>query len=88
MAVHEISGGKPSRKTAHLRSIPSAVSTETVECLERLLHEARSGRLIGIAFAGIMRHQRYVHHACGEVLRQRVLTRGVLLELDDLLRDR
>ncbi len=71
--------------TRPYRLISDELSQDTIECLERLLQEARDGRLIGIAFAGILKHQKYVHHACGEVKRQRILTRGILRELDDSL---
>jgi hypothetical protein len=71
--------------TRPYRLISDQLSQDTIECLEKLLNEARSGRLIGIAFAGILKHQKYIHHSCGEVNRQRVLTRGILRELDDNL---
>lgn len=65
--------------------IGEQLSHDTIECLERLLVEAKAGIIIGIAFAAIMRRQHYIAHSCGEVSRQRVLTRGILRELDDKL---
>lgn len=65
--------------------IGDQLSHDTIECLERLLEEARAGKVIGIAFAAIMKRQHYVAHMCGEAHRQRVFTRGILRELDDKL---
>jgi hypothetical protein len=68
-----------------LREVMSSINIGTIECLERLLKEAKEGKIIGIAFAALMKQQCYVAHTCGEVQRQRVLTRGILRELDDML---
>lgn len=68
-----------------LREVMSSIDIDTIECLERLLKEAKEGKIIGIAFAALMKQQRYVAHTCGEVQRQRALTRGILRELDDML---
>lgn len=61
------------------------LSHDTIECLERLLAEAKAGKIIGIAVAGILRRQHYVAHICGSAGQYRVFTRGVLRELDDKL---
>lgn len=65
--------------------VPPSKSEDTVACLERLLEEAHAGKLRGIAFAALLKGRHYVTHACGDVWRERVLTRGVLRELDDSL---
>jgi len=75
--------GEMRRAAYHV--IGEQLSQDTIECLERLLHEAKAGKIIGIAFAALMKRQHYIAHSCGEVGRQRVLTRGILRELDDKL---
>lgn len=70
-------------RRAHYQLVAAQLSEDTIECLERLLEEAKSGQVIGIAFAALMRRRHYITHACGEVLRERVYTRGMLRELDD-----
>lgn len=66
--------------------IADQLSQDTIQCLERLLQEARDGHIIGIAFAALMKRHHFVAHTCGEVHRNRVLARGILRELDDELR--
>ena len=65
--------------------VPNHVDTDTITSLERLLKEARAGQVIGVAFVALMRRRHYITHACGEVLRDRVYTRGMLRELDEQL---
>lgn len=66
--------------------VADELSVDTIECLERLLDEAKQGKVIGIAFAALMKRRHYITHACGEVRRDRVFTRGMLRDLDDDLR--
>jgi len=75
----------PFDRSGPLEVLP-AVNLETIECLEHLLDEARQGNLIGLAFAALFRRRNYTTHACGEVRRDRVFTRGMLRDLDDQLR--
>lgn len=65
--------------------ISDQLSQETIQCLERLLEEARAGKIVGIAFAALLKRRHYIAHTCGEVANQRVFTRGILRELDDYL---
>ena len=66
--------------------IGEQLSQDTIECLEHLLREAREGKIIGIAFAALLKRHNYIAHTCGEVHRNRVFARGILRELDDELR--
>lgn len=69
------------------RLVPDSLSTDTVELLDALLTEARAGRLIGIAFAGMYRRQEYIVNVAGEAHRSPTLTRGMVAALDDQLRE-
>ncbi len=64
---------------------PAALSTDTVECLEQLLDEARCGKLIGLAFAAMYRNRKYLPEACGEAHRNPTFARGMVAALHDLL---
>lgn len=61
---------------------------DTVAAAERLLIEAREGKIRGLAFVALMTQRRYVVYACGDVRRERVYARGMLRELDDELSKR
>lgn len=63
-------------------------SHDTVQCLERLLAEARAGQLIGLAYAAIMKRRNFRVNACGEAHRSPTFARGVLAALDDELGNR
>lgn len=65
--------------------VTDAGSRDTVQCLEHLLAEARSGQLIGIAYAAIMKRRNFHVNACGEAHRSPTFARGVLAALDDEL---
>jgi hypothetical protein len=86
MAIHEMAKGKPG-KVAHLREALPPVDVDTVECLERLLSEARAGRVVGRAFVALMPRRNFIVHTTGSVHQEPVYTRGVLRELDDMIRD-
>lgn len=64
---------------------PIALSTDTVECLEDLLDEARRGELIGLAFAAMYRRRRYFVETAGEAYRNPTFARGMVDALHDLL---
>lgn len=70
---------------AILTMAPSAVSAETVLTLETLLHEARSGRLVGIAYVAMHPGGGFEVDAVGEAKRQPIVARGELQSLDDQL---
>lgn len=67
--------------------VREAVSTDTVGALEQLLDDARSGHIIGIAFAAVLKRKRYFVDAAGEARRDPTFTRGMIGALDDELRD-
>lgn len=70
--------------------IPDTVSNDTVQCLETLLHHARRGDLVGIAFAGIVKRRGYIANSAGEAYRDptfsigmcQVLIKKLLLRVD------
>jgi hypothetical protein len=68
-----------------LKLITPAVSRETVDTLEHLLAEARSGRLIGLAYVAMHKTYDYSVDIAGETRRSPTLTRGMLNLLDDEL---
>ena len=65
-----------------------AVSRDTIERLEQLLEEAKSGKLQGMAFVAIYEHRNFKVKVCGEADRSPVFARGALASLDDELADR
>lgn len=67
--------------------IADAISASTVEALEELLEQARGGALIGIAFVGILKRRRFIADTAGECRSDPSLTRGMVLALDDELRE-
>jgi hypothetical protein len=86
MAIHEMCKGNLG-KVVQLRKVPPPVDTDTVECLERLLSEARAGKVVGLAFVALMPQRNFIVHTTGSVHQEPVYTRGVLRELDDMIRD-
>lgn len=81
----ETSGVVQQMRRAKPSLVEQQLSHDTIECLERLLSEARAGRVIGIAFAALLKRRHYITHACGAAHQERVFTRGALRELDDQL---
>lgn len=63
----------------------NGVSVDTIECLEKLLSEARSGAVIGICYAAMHKQRRFTVHACGEAHRNPTFARGMVASLDDHL---
>lgn len=68
--------------------ISDTVSNETVKALEQLLREARTGELIGIAFAAMVKKRGYIVNSAGEAFRNPTFSRGMLRALDDRLGER
>lgn len=64
---------------------PAALSTDTVECLEELLSEARRGELIGMAFCAMYRRRKYAVEATGEAFRNPTFASGMATQLNVLL---
>lgn len=65
--------------------IPDALSHDTIQCLEAMLDEARSGELIGIAFGAIFKRRTYIVNSAGEAYRSPTFARGIVAALDDEL---
>jgi hypothetical protein len=68
--------------------IPDKLSHDTVECLELLLQHARSGEVIGVAFAAMLKRRGYIVNTAGEAHRNPTFARGVIAALDDQLSGR
>ena len=67
------------------RLVPDALSHETVAALESLLADAKAGKLIGIAFAGMYRQREFIVNTAGEAYRNPVFARGMVSYLHDQL---
>jgi hypothetical protein len=65
-----------------------SLSNDLTDCLRHLLKEARAGRLIGLAFVGIVGTDGYIADTAGEAHRSPTWTRGALRALDDKLAQR
>ena len=61
------------------------ISNDTIESLEQLLKHARSGALIGIAFAAMLKQRGYIVNTAGEAHRNPTFSRGMVAALDDQL---
>lgn len=65
--------------------VPARMSEDTVEALEALLHRARSGQLIGLAYVVMYKGRTYTAGAAGECRRNPTFTRGMVAHLNDAL---
>ena len=65
--------------------VPDSLSTNTIKCLETLLEHARSGEVIGIAFAAMLKRQTFIVNSAGEARRNPTFSRGMVAALDDEL---
>jgi hypothetical protein len=63
--------------------VREAVSHDTVEALEFLLHEARRGELIGIAYGAMMKRRSCIVDTAGEAYRNPLFALGVVCMLSD-----
>ena len=68
--------------------VPDSVSHDIVQCLEELLHQARKGELIGLAYAGMIKRRGYITNSAGEAHRNPTFARGMVAALDDELSTR
>ena len=76
----------PHRKKV-LQLVPAPISQETVDAALRILREAQSADLVGIAWIGIYRRG-YMVEAAGAANDRAQLVRGLIPELDELMRER
>jgi hypothetical protein len=67
------------------RLVRTVVSRDTVETLETLLDQAKTGSLIGMAFVVMYSGREYIASAVGEAHRNPTFTRGMLRALDEQL---
>lgn len=65
--------------------VPDQISSDTIQCLETLLAHARSGEVIGIAFAAALKRRAYITNTAGECHRSPTWARGLVAALDDQL---
>jgi hypothetical protein len=68
--------------------VPDSLSNDTVQCLETLLEHARTGDVIGIAFAAALRRRAYITNTAGECHLNPTFARGMVAALDDHLSGR
>ena len=61
-----------------LRLVANEPNRETIECLEQLLEEARSGQVIGIAYAAMYQRRSYVVDTAGEAYRNTTWSLGMV----------
>lgn len=72
---------------AALSLVPNSANAATVKSLEALLEAARSGQVVGIAFAAALPGHRYVADAAGVYVDDPLAGRGAVAMLDESLRD-
>lgn len=60
---------------------------DTIECLERLLEEARRGQIVGVAVAAMRKGHKFATVVTGEAYCNPVFARGMVASLDDHVRD-
>jgi hypothetical protein len=65
------------------RLVPDKISHDTVEALQELLALARTGDLIGVAYAGMLKRRGYIVDSAGEAYRNPTFSRGMVCALDD-----
>lgn len=61
----------------------ATVSHDTVEALEFLLHEAKRGEVIGIAYGAMMKRRSCIVDTAGEAYRNPLFALGVVCMLSD-----
>lgn len=75
---------RTAKKRAHLNNVTGLqlvkqrTSTDTIEALEYLLKEARSGELIGLAYGGMLRRQFCIVDTAGVAYSNPVFALGVV----------
>jgi hypothetical protein len=63
--------------------IRAKVSHDTVEALEFLLHEAKRGEVIGLAYGAMMKRRSCIVDTAGEAYRNPLFALGVVCMLSD-----
>ena len=67
----------------HLVAKPPEVDAATIETFERLLAEARAGRIVGAAYIALTPACGYEYQVVGECRSYPTLSRGMVRSLDD-----
>ena len=68
--------------------VPNTISQETIEALEFLLQEARSGELIGLAYVGMMKRRSCIMDTAGEAYRNPLFALGMVSMLSTEIANR
>lgn len=68
--------------------VPDVVSHDTVSCLRQLLRQARSGEVVGIAYAAMLKKRAYIVNTAGTAHESVTFARGMIRALDDQLGQR
>lgn len=79
--------GRRVATAAVLAVAPHRVSLDTIEALECLLADARSGDVVGLAVAAVRQQQQFVTAATGAAYLNPAYARGMVAALDDHLRE-
>lgn len=58
--------------------VNSGVSNETIACLDKLLEQAKAGRLIGVSYVAMYKGRKWDYRSCGETHRNPTWTLGML----------
>lgn len=69
------------------RLIPDPISHEVIEAATQLLDGAQSGEIVGMAFIVMLTGRKFFTNVAGGCRSDPHLTRGMLLALDDELRN-
>lgn len=72
--------------TTPFRLVSDPISHNTVEALQTLLDQAKSGKLIGLAYAAMYKQREFAVDTAGEAHRSPIFARGMIACLDDKLR--
>lgn len=65
--------------------VPLAVNQDTIQVLERLLQEARAGRILGLAYVALHHQHEYSADMVGSALESPLLSRGICRALEDVI---
>lgn len=76
------------RRRDIFRLVPDHLSDDTLQAVDALRQDAKSGKLVGLAFVGIYKGGEYVVDTAGEALRNTTATIGMTSMLADQLRQR
>lgn len=68
--------------------IRASISHDTVEALEFLLHEAKRGEVIGLAYGAMMKQRSCIVDTAGEAYRNPLFALGVVCLLSDDVAER